>query len=75
MERYISKPDSFNLNNNDKYKPLHMMFGSISLPPATAKEILESKEMFQLRITDATSSYSNNNRSNYLVVKGTTSIT
>jgi len=68
----LSKPDTFNIDTNDKYKPLHMMFGSISLPPTTVKDILEKKDTFQLRITDATNYYSNNNHSNYLVINGTT---
>ena len=68
----LSKPDTFNFDTNDKYKPLHMMFGSISLPPATVKDILENKDTFQLRITDATNYYSNHNHSNYLVINGTT---
>ena len=66
----LSNPDTFHYNNSDKYKPLHISFGNISLPPTITKEILESNDSFQFKVTDATSYYTDSNHSNYIAVDG-----
>ena len=67
----LLNPDTFHYTN-DKYKPLHISFGGISLPPTTTKEILENNDSVKFKVTDATSYYTNTNHSNYLTVDGNT---